>query len=63
MNIVQFLVQAAQCVRYKSNLDQLLAAQSDEVRHAILSNDVARLRRQLSSDEFYANELDVVKCN
>ena len=63
MNIVQFLEQAAQCVRYKSNLDQLLAAQSDEVRHAILSNDVARLRRQLSSDEFYANELDVVKCN
>lgn len=63
MNIVQFLEQAAQCVRYKKNMDQLLSDQPNEVRQAILSKDPARLRRQISGDEFYANEIDVVRTN
>jgi hypothetical protein len=61
MDIMKFLEQAAKCVRYKADLDKLLVGQSHEVSRAVLSNDVARLRRQISSDELYANEVDVVR--
>jgi len=60
MSASLFLEQLANNAHHSIAIHDLVTAQPTEVQKAFLANDVGSMKNQISSTEYYANNVDVV---
>jgi hypothetical protein len=61
MNTIEFLSQLANVAHHHDAIEALINAQSSDVKNAIHQKNAGKLKKLLSSAEFYANESHVTQ--
>jgi len=61
MDIVKFLEQLASNAHYRVNMMNLVGNLPEKIKNAFLMNDTESLKKQISDNDYFANESYVVK--
>lgn len=61
MNTIEFLEKLANYPRFHSEVDTLINNQPEIIKQAFLANDIECFKKQISNEDFFANEIEVVK--